>query len=823
MSDRKSLARLRSDERTWIVPARWWRRTEPWRGRGQCRVAVDSAAAQRVRELLYDSVDALRAVLADPASDPVIAARGLAVLESGIGEPVGSGVISALLLRMLPPPDRGDVADLLVEWYGLEFAAEALVHVSRVRLVRPDSAGEGGTDDGIGARLAGAAVRMNTDAATTATRPMARRLRAFLAVAPDDSYSRAIGVLTALRGDAYARRLLAYLAPSEAEWVDEAVAELGDGIDRHWTVAALFSAVATPAQAERVAAVAGHTVLARDPHVLYSVAAHLGPAAAASIAACVAQANDDMYHRAVQILADFPTDEAFDLLIDLLPDRRARTALRGAVTAFPERARRLLATAAHRGDDSGVACAALLGEQLGAPVDGPLDFRPWLDLTALPALAPADAMRLCTLLAGPEHDYVDALIAELDPADRAAFGIALFERWRAAGYPPSDDWVLTALARTGDDTTARTLAELLVTWDGPAGHSRAVTAIRVLTAIGTEAALTQLIRLTLILPPDELHAEAKRGVSAVADRIGLSADQLADRQVPTCGLESDGTLVLADGTRISLVGFVAQPKPGVGSLLRGTLARPTAERFTDLEREVEAVAAQQARRLEAAMVRGRTWYAAEHRTAFLEHPLLRHIARQLVWVVLDDDAHPANSFHLAADGTLRDHADRPLDLRTEKVVIAHPLHLGERLPYWAARFADDRIRQPFPQLDRTVHRLSAEEAAATSLARFADRMVATSALLRLEDSGWRRSPPADGGVQDYLFRPVGADLQVLIVLDDGIDAGDPLSIPEQGIASVELAAGPPRHWWHRCGDTRFEVLDPITASEILRDLEILVV
>ncbi|MET7771008.1 DUF4132 domain-containing protein [Nocardia sp. NPDC005366] len=783
---------------------------------------MDSAAAQRVRDLLHDSADALRAVFAHPASDPAIAARGLAVLNSGVGEPIGSGAICALLLPLLPPPDRGDPTDLLVEWYGLEFAAEALVHVSRVSVETSYAAPARGAA-APAERLAGAAILVNRGAATTATGAMARRLRAFLAVAPGESYSRTIGALTALRGDTYARRLLAYLAPSEVEWVDEAVGELGAGPDPHWSVAALYSAVATPAQAARVAAVAGYEVPAHDPQVLYSLAAHLGPAAAPLVAACVGHANDDMYHRLVQILADFPTDEAFDLLIDLLPDRRARTALLGAVTAFPERARRLLATAAHRGGDIGVECAGLLADQLGAPVDGPLDFRPWLDLTTLPALSPADAMRLCTLLAGPEHDYVDALITGLDPADRAAFGSALFDRWRAAGYPRSDDWVLTALAKTGDDTTARTLADLLVTWDGPAGHARAVAAIRVLSALGSEVALTQLIRLTRVLPPDELHAEARRGVTAVADRLGLTPDQLADRQVPTCGLESDGTLVLADGTRISLVGFVAQPTPGVGSLLRGTLARPTAERFTAVEREVESVAAQQARRLEAAMVRRRTWRIAEHRAVFLDHPLLRHLARQLVWVVLDDNGHAVNAFHIAADGELRDSDDRRLDLDSESVAIAHPLHLREHLPYWVGRFADDRIRQPFPQLDRTLHHLTAEESAATSLARFADRMVATSALLRLEDSGWRRSAPADGGLQDYLFRPVGADLQVLIVLDDGIDARDPLLVPEQVLASVELAAGPPRHWWQRCGDTKFAALDPITASEVLRDLEILVV
>lgn len=236
----------------------------------------------------------------------------------------------------------------------------------------------------------------------------------------------------------------------------------------------------------------------------------------------------------------------------------------------------------------------------------------------------------------------------------------------------------------------------------------------------------------------------------------------------------------------------------------------------------DAESARTAAEFESAMADVRTWSATDYRAQILADPGRGPVARRLIWVTLDAAGRVLNSVRPHADGSARDHRGRPVGVDGTRIAVAHPLHLGADIPHWARDLAEDGVTQPFDQIHRAVYRLGPDEAAATSLTRFADRMVATDALLRLEDSGWRRSAPADGGIHDYLFRPVGADLQVLIVLDDGIDAGDPLLIPEQVLAAVELTARPARSWMHRCGDTRFAVLDPVTASEILRDLETLV-
>ncbi|WP_431957246.1 DUF4132 domain-containing protein [Nocardia lijiangensis] len=226
---------------------------------------------------------------------------------------------------------------------------------------------------------------------------------------------------------------------------------------------------------------------------------------------------------------------------------------------------------------------------------------------------------------------------------------------------------------------------------------------------------------------------------------------------------------------------------------------------------------EQIRLLEIAMIQQRTWTGGQHRTSVLDHPFLRHPARRLVWLGFDERANPEVSFRIAVDGTATDRDGRTIGVDSARIAVAHPLQLAGELSHWVSHFTDHALRQPFPQLAREVHALTERERMATSLERFAHRMVPTSALLRLEGFGWRRGAPVDG-VHDHLYRQVDGDLQVLLHLDDGIAVEDSEPEGEQVIEAVELSSRPASPWWRRCGDTAFGALNPITASEVLREL-----
>ncbi|GIG45230.1 DUF4132 domain-containing protein [Dactylosporangium siamense] len=314
------------------------------------------------------------------------------------------------------------------------------------------------------------------------------------------------------------------------------------------------------------------------------------------------------------------------------------------------------------------------------------------------------------------------------------------------------------------------------------------------------------------------------------------------------------------------------PKPGARD--DETLAPAAYLRYSGLKKDVRTIAADQIHRLEAAMVSQRHWSASSFRDHLVAHPLLGHIVRRLVWTastdsgspVSTDSASPASTdggssastgdaspggegggspvstdggslastgggspvstggaapvaFRVAEDGTFADADDNAFDLPpAATVAVAHPRQLGPHVAGWAEIFADYEILQPFAQLGRAVHALTAEERASTELTRFAGRKAPTTTLLGLERRGWQRGVPQDAGVQCWIWRPTPAGRAVVIDLNPGIPIGAHDISPEQEVTTVWLNHRAWGDWLPQHLTLPFAELDDVTASEVLRDL-----
>lgn len=138
--------------------------------------------------------------------------------------------------------------------------------------------------------------------------------------------------------------------------------------------------------------------------------------------------------------------------------------------------------------------------------------------------------------------------------------------------------------------------------------------------------------------------------------------------------------------------------------------------------------------------------------------------------------------------------------------MAHPLHLGVSLTAWSEVFDDHSIVQPFPQLGREVFEPAPAERGG-NLVRFAGRTVPTVRLLGLERRGWERERPQDGGWQGHLHLTLPCGTTASVEMDPGIIVGDVTFAAEQKIESVGISPPPSG------------VLDPLMASEIIRDVE----
>ncbi|MFJ3906428.1 DUF4132 domain-containing protein [Streptomyces sp. NPDC090025] len=526
----------------------------------------------------------------------------------------------------------------------------------------------------------------------------------------------------------------------------------------------------------------------------------------------------------------------------------ARTAAEGAL--------RTVATA--HGADAVRAVAAEYGPEAAAAVDLLLAADPLV--TALPARLPAPAdwadprtlprIRLTdgggalpvtavghvlTMLAlsKPEAPYpgLAPLAEACTPESLAAFGRALFEDWRIAGMPAKGAWALHGLAWLGDDETVRALTPVIRAWPGEGANQRAVEALDVLAAIGTDTALAALHGISQRVRFKALKERAQEKITEVAEGLGLTADQLADRLVPDLGLDPDGTTTVDYGTRRFTVGFDARLAPYVrdasGRLLKD-LPKPGAQddqdraaaerkRFTALKKDARGVAGDLTHRLEKAMVDGRTWTGAEFLRLLVAHPLVRHPTGRLVWQAAQDGE--AFTFRVTQDGGCVDPDDRPRTLADEATVtLPHPLRLGPARERWAEVFAAHGFDQPFPQLDRPVLTLDEAEGQGDQLTRFAGRKVPTGKVLGLRARGWERGAPQDGGVEGWISRRVAPRCHLVVTLEPGIVIGAVDAEPDQFLEAIGLAQHPGAR---RPGDpdpARLADLDPVVLSEVLADL-----
>ncbi|WP_234337282.1 DUF4132 domain-containing protein [Kitasatospora phosalacinea] len=255
--------------------------------------------------------------------------------------------------------------------------------------------------------------------------------------------------------------------------------------------------------------------------------------------------------------------------------------------------------------------------------------------------------------------------------------------------------------------------------------------------------------------------------------------------------------------------------PAPGARDDQELAPAERKRFTALKKDVRTVAGDQLRRLEAAMVAQRSWSAEEFTSLFVEHPLVWHLARRLVWVA-DDTA-----FRVAEDRTFADADDESFALPGDATVrIAHPLHLGEeRVATWSELFADYEVLQPFPQLGRPVRRFTPEEAAANRLHRFEGCTVPVGRLLGLTKRGWERGAPQDAGVERWFSKRLGEGCHLVVQLEEGIAVGMVDEFPDQTFETVWLDSSPGDHLPRHDYPLRYGDLDAVTASELLADLE----
>lgn len=380
----------------------------------------------------------------------------------------------------------------------------------------------------------------------------------------------------------------------------------------------------------------------------------------------------------------------------------------------------------------------------------------------------------------------------------------VYSLWHTAGGPSKEKWAFGALGHLGGDETARRLAPLIKAWPQESLFARAEQGLDVLAAIGTDVALMHVYQMSQKLKSKALQERARGKLDEIANRRGLTRDELADRLVPDLDLDTP----LPGGFRVTFDEYL---KPQLlspeGKPLKELPKGSDDLRWKALKKDARTIGSAQITRLELAMGRRRRWPAEAFQAFLVQHPLLVHLVRRLLWGVYDDSG-LVQLFRVAEDSSLADLSD-DLFILQGSVGLPHPLELKpDQLNQWGQVFADYSLIQPFPQLGRPVFRLTPEEKRGRVLTRVVGSKVHPGKVVNLESLGWRRGETWDGGVCCEMLRPMGEGLTATLEFSDGLYMGALHESGEQTLGEVKM-------------DIDLGSVDEIVISELLRDLEAL--
>jgi hypothetical protein len=469
-----------------------------------------------------------------------------------------------------------------------------------------------------------------------------------------------------------------------------------------------------------------------------------------------------------------------------------------------------------------IGIGAKYGKEAKAALDKLFSWDPIFDLPkTIPKLGPAwhpqaltrprlhngkplsiDAMNvLAAMLAfsplDPPYAGIPQVKEACEPRSLAEFSWDAARAWEHAGHKKKEQWMLQSLVHFADDEVVRRLTPGV----------RVDFAVQVLEVIATDAALMEMATIAGRTSSQgsewTLGGKIEKILANAAEARGVSKDELEEDLAPTADLDEEGALSLDYGARRVKVGFDESLVPYVKNEggARGRALAPArkdddldkAEKakaiWRDLKEDVQVIAQRRIKALERAMITGRTWTFERFERVWLDHSLMKHMARGVVW----RDVEKGVAFRVCEDGSLANVNDEAHDLESNaKIGVAHPLKMpAGDADKWRTTLEDYKIVQPFAQLGRNYVPVSSD---ATRMAWPFASVTVSDLVQRLTLKSFQRGPYIQG---KYTYqRPLPRGGNLYVEFKNNKAAADELmlafregdkEIPASQLDSIELA------------------------------------
>ena len=328
------------------------------------------------------------------------------------------------------------------------------------------------------------------------------------------------------------------------------------------------------------------------------------------------------------------------------------------------------------------------------------------------------------------------------------------------GSAVSSKGVLSLAGACAGAAAAPAVGRYLKQWYGiRAAQCRAL--LQMLAWVEHKTATQLLLAVGSRFRTRSIQEEANKQAAALAERKGWTVAELADRTIPTAGLDEEGVLTFDFGPRqftvklnedleLALTDADGKPLKSLPDPRKDDDEAKAAEAKKMLaaaRKELKSVLTMQRDRLYEAMCTQRTWPFEDWNLYLNRHPIARHHCQRLVWAVVHDEKAVA-LFRPLPDGSLTDAKDDPMTLKPEDLVrVAHECQITpEQSVAWRLHLKDYEVEPLFEQFGRPTFDLAEERKQEDELTDFRGHILEAFKLRgRASKLGYTRGQTQDGG------------------------------------------------------------------------------
>ncbi|WP_334327976.1 DUF4132 domain-containing protein [Gilliamella apicola] len=219
-----------------------------------------------------------------------------------------------------------------------------------------------------------------------------------------------------------------------------------------------------------------------------------------------------------------------------------------------------------------------------------------------------------------------------------------------------------------------------------------------------------------------IQEKARYLVESIAERLGWTTDELADRTISTAGLDDNGLLILDYGERTFTASlneqFKWQLKNADGEKIKALpearksenpeLVKEAKKQFSNSKKELSQLLTMQISRFYEAMCAQRQWRVEDWQKYLQPHPIVGRLIQRLVWLELDNNGQIVNSFRLTEDGSLITNQDNEILLdQNHFITVAHSALLSsDDITQWQMHLKDYKINPLFEQFSALLPDMS---------------------------------------------------------------------------------------------------------------------